>query len=563
MASIGVNVAKKENVALGWIESAPNDFAHALQLYERDITARYGTSRKRGVNMYEGDHWTSEEKTYIDEVFGEGFSDNLPVRNRYRRKVDHVASMLSPGAPSVQFTVAEYLRDGTDEDAAAAKDVQSVLDSEWLKMVYRSEYQVEISRLVKDAENQHVGWVGVLPIGTDRRLEFVHIPTARIIFDLGVPRLRHLKWIAWVDAISLEHAKATFGEDALRGVRHITAEFSQLKERYRRTTGAAEDMFALIQLYAVEGAIINSNKASIGSCVFDKPTHIIQVGDRVVYTNHNIPSSALPVTHCILEADPDDITGKGLSETADELQRHLNRVVLHQAIQFMENDLDKNVWAGVGNDPDFAAQLKDHTRRDVFTQHQGVEKIKVNENVIDGGTLAALDEAKMAMDENTGMYAVGEGNREKNIPSATGQMFLAGLSKTPINAKARYLANTIRKCGEIFLEWQRVWNKVFRGKYIEVKVDVDSLLELTRQDKFGVLMQLAELGAVSPATLVEHSPLPEALREELVHKLNMQQQAQAQMMQQAQAQMMQGQPAGGPAMPGNLADMLPEGVSTE
>jgi len=547
---------RKPKTAVDWLKADPNGFALALEAYERDIISRYGHSRTRGELLYEGDHWTNDEKTWADEVYFDGISDNLPVRNRYRRKVDHIAAMLSPGAPSVQFMV-NVPSDNTQEDFEARREISTIYDSEWLEMIRRSEYQTEISRVIKDAENQHVGWVGILPLGAEQRLELIHVPNKRVIYDIGVTRLRHLKWIAWVDIISEEQAKAIFGEEKLDGVKPLKTQLDIIKTRLKKWNTAPQGMLTLIHFYALKGGIINTQKDRSGALRFDKAVHLVQVGDRLVHESTKVPQDRLPIAHCILESDMNDILGKGLSETADYLQAHLNRVVLHQAIQFMKNDIEKRVVYGLDTEQRMA--LRDPKQGDIATDDPNFKIEHASKPIIDNYTLEALNEAKQSFDENTGMFAVGEGERAPNIPSASGQMFLANVARTPINAKARYLAETIRTCGEIFMGWQRVWKPQGDiSKYIDVRVDVDSLLELTRTDKYEILMQLAEVEAVDTETLIQHSPLPEVLRNELVAKYRALQQQQQQLL----AQEIQGAAPGGELPPG-MTPELPAGVSVE
>jgi hypothetical protein len=109
--------------------------------------------------------------------------------------------------------------------------------------------------------------------------------------------------------------------------------------------------------------------------------------------------------------------------------------------------------------------------------------------------------------------------------------------------------------------WKRAWAEPAERKIynaFEVKVEIDSLNEFTKDQTYQTLMGLAQAGAPVGDMLIRNAPLNSADKLELEANQRRQAQVQAQMMQAAQAQAGAG-PGMPPGVPGQLA--LPAGVS--
>ena len=233
-----------------WYMENTSALTDGLVMCDKELYARYGEGRRRGIDLFEGNHWSAAEKEYIRAQFG-GAIEELPIRNLYRQKVRHTAAMMTPGLPVLQF----YIQN--PESDPVIQSVQDALDRGMLEVFERSEYPYEAERIIEDFENQNLAWAALLPIGKPRRLEILHIPTDRVIFDPGVTRLRYLRWIAWVDLLSYEILKSMYPDridmsiyrecvgTRYTGIAHINP-----------VRGSQDSLLQFVHFYALPGAVI-------------------------------------------------------------------------------------------------------------------------------------------------------------------------------------------------------------------------------------------------------------------------------------------------------------------
>lgn len=559
-----------------WMEKDPVGFALGLKGMEQTRDDRYGAKMQRGVDLFEGQHWTNQEVESVKKALS-GQIEELPIRNLHRQKIRHTAFVMTPGMPGWQFHIRAAM-DGDELDDRTEQGIQRLLTDGIRQIMRRSEYLYEAARAIIDFENQYVAWMALIPVDDPKRLEFMHIPTRKMIFDVGVQRLRHMKWGAWVDAVSPNHMRAVWGEDKMKGVEALPDEFTVVKNM-RTQVSYGEALVSVIHMFAQKGATI---PVRVGEKwqdseyrVIDKPTHLIMVGNKVVHIDNKLPidqddKPILPFRHVILEADPNDILGKALAETGDQAQRQINRIQLAMMVKYMHGWKQK--WIHTGADSQLIDDLNDPTLGHVAANRY-VKSQEITGPLVTQQDIAAMEDAIYSYETQTGNYSSAEGAAPNRVTAAAGIMHLSQMARTPIFSRARLFAETIRYMGEVFVGWKRVWGdgmvegdngkKVDILKLVDVEIDLDTILELTKEETYNRLLQLAEVtGIVDPELIIEQAPIGGVVKEKLQRAARRQMEAQAE-----QARMMQASMAGGGEGEGGGVPMmegaagLPPGVT--
>jgi len=549
-----------------WYESDSADLLDGLILCENEIRGRYEAGRRMGRNLYEGYHWDATALKAIQKQLGDGIQE-LPVRNVYRQKVRNEAFLLTPGLPSLQFQIKSP--PGEEVSEADVVGTQYLLDEGWKEILVRSEYEYEGQRAIVDFENQNLAWFVLLPFDQPKQLEIRHIPTGRMLFDPGLSRIRDMKWFAFVDLISYEQAHTLYPDKIDRNIeqKRMGENFRSL-DHIKKQKDTGDSLLQIIHVYALKGATVPVAKVhgKEGQYrTFDKAVHLVYIEKVLVHEGKEFPKNRkgdalLPCTHVILEGDPDDITGKGLAETAFEAQKLLNDSELAITAGFAENWMTRK---GIrGGDQTVVDALNNGEK--YIAMGPRAEIIPITGSVITQDQIAAVQMREHSFETLTGNFASIEGGKVSGIPSAAGQIHLTQQARTPINARARMLGMSIKRLGEIYLGWIRVWETGgLTQKWlnsIDIEVELDSLNEFSKNESFQTLIGLAQAGYPVGDMLIEKAALNSGDRQRLLRATAEQRKLQEQAMQEAKQQMMAQNGGGAPGMPAEAG--LPPGVQT-
>lgn len=548
----------------------------AIHRAEGVLKTQYENVRRRGVDLLNGDHWTSEEKQAFEHYFDDEI-DSLPVRNYFAQKLRHEVSLLTGDLPTCRYgPVIPGVLD--QEDVALMEGLGEYLDTGFLKILRRSEYKTEAAKCILDAETQCVGWGGLIPIkepggGKQRpiidRLELVQFPNRRVIFDPSVMRLRHMRWIAWGDVISRQVAYGLYPDSRKKIERENANEQSLDYINQKMWKMPGQDLLPLIHLIVLPNTKMRSQDfyGKDMFVEFDKAVHLTVIGKQVVEVDHDVPD-VLPLVPLVMQPDPDDILGFPLSEIAYNQQKEIDRGVLSLAIRIADHWRRKPIIRGKIKESD----VFNPERKAIHATKKGddVEYPTFDPAVQD--ILNQIAEAQNALEVITGRYGASEGERPKSVTSGIAITTLASLARTSIQSKAGYLSDWIQRLGRVYLAWVKKYDKNQAIKdlgkafdTIDVEVEIDSILQMGQEDIYRVLVDLFSVGVLqNPQLIVDHAPLPRNVRDHVKRDLMAQQERAAQVAEAAAEQRQSGMGAGGPpVVPGASEMALPVGVSLE